>query len=140
MSDERFLDTNVFIYQLDRSDPGKSAIADDLIRDAVVNGKGCVSYQVVQECLNAMTRKAQVALSPADMTLYLDNVLAPLLRVGASIELYRHALAIQTRYQLSFYDSLIVAGAVDAGCTELVTEDLQNAQKIATVTINNPFA
>ncbi|MGB7305955.1 MAG: PIN domain-containing protein [Burkholderiaceae bacterium] len=140
MSAERFLDTNVFIYQLDRSDPDKSAIADKLIRGAVLNGNGCVSYQVVQECINVISRKARLPLSPGDTASYLDNVLAPLLRVGASVELYRHALSLQTRYQYSFYDSLIIAGAIEAGCSELISEDLQAGQQIGTLTIRNPFA
>lgn len=139
MSAKRFLDTNLFIYQLDRSDPAKSEIADALIGDAIANGTGCISYQVVQECINVIVKKARVPLSLADATNYLDNVLTPLVLVGSNIEMVRQALTLQARYQYGFYDSLIIAGALEAGCTELATEDLQNGQKIGSLTVRNPF-
>jgi predicted nucleic acid-binding protein len=140
MSAKQFIDTNIFVYQLDRSDSTKSDIADELIRDAVLNGTGCISYQVAQECLNVITRKAQVRLTPAEAASYLDNVLAPLLYVQSSVALYRQALGLQTRYRFSFYDSLIVAGALESNCSELLTEDLQDGQQIDSLTIRNPFA
>jgi len=139
MSAERFLDTNIFIYQLDRSDPNKSDRADELIRDAVVNGTGCISYQVAQECLNVICRRAQVPLSPTETISYLDSVLAPLMQVRASADLYRQAVSVQTRYRYGFYDSLVIAGALEAGCRELITEDLQHGQLIDSLTIRNPF-
>ena len=49
------------------------------------------------------------------------------------------AFDLQTRYRLSFYDSLIVAAALDAGCKILYSEDLQHGQQIEGVTITNPF-
>jgi predicted nucleic acid-binding protein len=54
--------------------------------------------------------------------------------------LYERALDIQTRYQFSFFDALIVAAALVGGCTRLLSEDLQHAQRIEGLTIVNPFA
>ena len=71
---------------------------------------------------------------------YLDHVLTPLLRVTASTHLYHRGLDIQDRYQYGFYDSLIIAAALEAGCRRLLTEDLQDGQTIETLTIENPFA
>jgi len=139
MSVESFLDTNLFIYQLEARDERKRAIADDLIRQGVATGKSCISYQVVQECLNIMLRKAEVPLSVGDARIYLDHVLTPLLRITASTHLYHRGLDIHDRYRFGFYDSLIVAAALEAGCTRLLTEDLQDGQKIETVTVTNPF-
>jgi predicted nucleic acid-binding protein len=53
--------------------------------------------------------------------------------------LYEQALDIQSRYQYSFYDSLIIAAALDGGCTRLLSEDLQHGQRIESLTIENPF-
>ena len=55
-----------------------------------------------------------------------------------SAQLYR-GLAIRARYQFSFYDSLIVAAARSAGCSRLLTEDLQHGQSVEGLTIENPF-
>lgn len=139
MSVETFLDTNLFIYQLEASDARKSTVADAVIREGVETGNACISYQVVQECLNTILRKAEVPLDVTGARSYLDHVLTPLLRISASAHLYHRGLDIQDRYRYSFYDSLIIAAALEAGCTRLLTEDLQDGQKIETLAIENPF-
>jgi predicted nucleic acid-binding protein len=69
----------------------------------------------------------------------LDASLSPLLRIYPSVVLYRRSLNIQSRYQYSFYDSLIIAAALEAGCKTLYSEDMQHGQRIEQVTIKNPF-
>lgn len=139
MSVECFLDTNLFIYQLDATDERKQDIAGRIIRQGVETGKACISFQVVQECINTALRKAEVPLDHADLRSYLDHVLAPLLRVSASIDLYHRGLDIQVRYRFGFYDALIVAAALEAGCKTLYSEDLQHGQRVDALTIVNPF-
>jgi predicted nucleic acid-binding protein len=139
MSAEAFLDTNIFVYQLDTSDARKHKIADALVRDGLEGERACISFQVVQECLNTALRKADVALDAGQARAYLDAVLLPLMKVGASAALYQRALDVQSRWRFGFYDSLIVASALSAGCKRLLTEDLQHGQKIETLTIENPF-
>ncbi|WP_411728328.1 PIN domain-containing protein [Methyloglobulus sp.] len=56
-----------------------------------------------------------------------------------SLALYRRGLDLQSRFGFSFYDSLIVAAALESDCTRLYTEDLQHGQKIEGLTIENPF-
>jgi len=93
----------------------------------------------MQECLNVVLRTAQVTLDIAQARAYLETVLAPLLRVSASVALYQRALDVQARWRFGFYDSLIVAAALAAGCTRLLSEDLQHGQRIETLTIHDPF-
>ncbi len=139
MSAEAFLDTNIFIYHLDRTDRSKQETAERLVRSALADGTACISYQVVQETLNVVLRKAELALTPDQARTYLDLVLAPLMKVPASDGLYHRTLDVQARWRFSFYDSLIVAGALLAGCTTLFTEDLQHGQRVEILTIVNPF-
>ena len=139
MAADAFIDTNVFVYQIDSRDPRKQAIAERLVRDALASGSGCVSFQVVQEWLNTVTRKALVPLGLPQAQAYLDAVLAPLLAVTASLGLYRRALDLQQRWQFSFYDALIVAAALEAGCRRLLSEDLQDGQRVESLVIENPF-
>ena len=139
MSAESFIDTNVFVYQLERLDVRKADIADDLIEHGIDTQTACISFQVVQECLNTATRKAHLQLGTQDMRRYLETVLAPLLRVQPSLRLYRASLEIRSRYRFAYYDSLIVAAALDAGCATLYSEDLQDGQRIEGLTIVNPF-
>ena len=139
MNAKDFIDTNVFVYQLERIDARKAAIADRLIRRGIVNGTACISSQVVQECFNTALRKAEIPLTENDLRRYLESVLVPLLRVQSSSLLYHSSLDIHSRYGFSYYDSLIVAAALEAGCTRLYTEDLQHGQQIQQLTIIDPF-
>ena len=139
MSVDRFLDTNVFVYQLEGRDVRKADIARDLIRQGIESGNACISFQVVQECLNTALRKALVPLGGHEMRRYLDSVLAPLLRVQPSLRLYHASLDIQSRYRLAYSDALIVASALDAGCATLYSEDLQDRQRIEGLTVVDPF-
>ena len=63
----------------------------------------------------------------------------PLLSVRPSIHLFQFSLDIYARYGFSFYDSLIVAAAIEAGCTRLYSESLQHGQQVQNLTIQNPF-
>jgi len=53
MSVEHFIDTNVFVYQLERRDARKAAVAERLIERGIAKGTACISFQVVQECRGA---------------------------------------------------------------------------------------
>ncbi len=139
MSADAFIDTNVFVYHLDSSDPVKQAVAERIVRDALLNGTACTSAQVAQECMNTVLRKAQVKLSPVQASRYLEVVLAPLVQVNGTVALVHQAVAIQQRWGFGFYDALVVAGALAAGCRRLLTEDLQHGQRIETLTVENPF-
>ncbi len=139
MSVDRFIDTNVFIYYLENTDQRKAAIARQLIDDGLSRQHTCISFQVVQECLNSVIRKAEIRLNHTGCTRFLDTVLAPLWQVMPSVQLYGAALSLQSRYGYSFYDSLIIAAAREAGCRRLLTEDMQHGQRIGDLVIENPF-
>ena len=139
MSADIFIDTNVCIHHLDSTDKRKQAVAERIVREGLVSGTACISFQVVQECLNTILRKARLALEPEQARMYLDSVLVPLLQVSSSPALYHRALDIQTRYRFSFYDAPIVAAALAAGCRQLISEDLQHGQRIEGLTIVDLF-
>ncbi|MBK1618540.1 VapC toxin family PIN domain ribonuclease [Lamprobacter modestohalophilus] len=139
MSAEVFLDTNIFIYDLDNSDKIKQGIATQIIRSALESGTACISYQVVQECLNVALRKAEVRLDAREADAYLTRVLTPMWRIMPSEKLYRRAITIQERTRYAFYDSLIIAAALESGCSRLYSEDLQHGHEIETLRIKNPF-
>ncbi|NWG73195.1 MAG: PIN domain-containing protein [Rubrivivax sp.] len=139
MSADAFIDTNVFVYHLDGADPRKQVIAEDIVRSALRDENACISYQVVQECLNVIGSKARMALTVEECHAYIDAVMLPLLRVGASANLFRRALDVRARWQLSFYDALIVAAALAAGCKHLLSEDLQHGLRVESLTIVDPF-
>lgn len=139
MSGADFFDSNVIVYLFDRDDPRKQRIAQDLVAQALARGNAVISHQVVQETLNVVTRKIKPALSPEDALGVLHDVLLPLWKRPPDMALFERALDLQQRISIGFYDSLIVAAALEAGCKRLLTEDLQHGQKIDGLRIENPF-
>jgi predicted nucleic acid-binding protein len=139
MNTKYFLDTNIFVYTFDSTEPEKRAKARDLVSHALRRTQGVTSYQVVQEFINVATRRFERPLMPQDCAAYLDTVLAPLCQVFPSIDMYKEALDIHERWQFSYYDSLIVTAALSAGCERLYSDDLQHGQTIRDLVIENPF-
>jgi len=139
MSAKFFLDTNIFVYTFDEQNSVKRERARALVAEALSESRGVISYQVMQEFLNAALRKFSKPLTAVDAERYLTIVLEPLCAVFASVELYHQAIDIADRSKYSFYDSLIIASALQAGCSVLYSEDLQHGQKIGGLRILDPF-
>ena len=140
MNDRFFLDTNIFVYSFDPAAKKKSRIAQELIRRAISTGKGKVSCQVVQEFFNVALRRFAQPMSLADAEQYLAITLRPLLTVYPSVSLYGEALRLQAKHSVGWYDSLIVASALEAECATLFSEDFQDGRKFGDLTVRNPFA
>jgi predicted nucleic acid-binding protein len=140
MSGRFFLDTNIFVYSFDASSPKKAAQAQKLIRNALATGGGIVSYQVVQEFFIVALRRFSKPMSSLDAQQYLSTTFRPLLAVHSSPALYGEALRIGARFKLPWYDSLIVASAIEGECGVLYSEDFQDGQQIGSLTLSNPFA
>ena len=134
-----FIDTNIFIYLFDETDERKRNIADQIISTALGTHTARISYQVVQETLNVLTRKLPMPLTTGNTQRFLEQVLRPLWQVMPSFALYGRGLEIQGRYGFSFYDSMIIAAALESGCNRLISEDMQHDQHIEGLRIENPF-
>lgn len=139
MSDRFFLDTNIFVYSFDKNARKKADRAAKLIRRAIEVGHGIVSYQVVQEFFNVALRRFAEPMSGADAEQYLSTTFRPLLAVHSSHGLYSRALQLAREHSLSWYDSLIVASAIEGRCGVLYSEDLQHGQRFGGLRIENPF-
>jgi len=135
MLDRVFLDTNVIIYLYSADEDDKRDISYKY-----VNSVNCVtSIQVMNEASNVWFRKYR--LDKAKVSKYLDEIES----VCDDVTLVRRetinlAMDIKERYEYSFYDSLMLASAIEADCTMILTEDMQDGQIVnGTLKINNPF-
>ena len=139
MSGRYFLDTNILVYCFDETAPEKRKRANRLVREGLERRVGVISYQVVQEFINLALRRFEPRMGVDDVRQYAAVVLRPMLAVGSSMALYQRALEIVERYRFSWYDSLIVASALESRCEVLYSEDLQHKQRIESLEIVNPF-
>ncbi len=139
MSGVDFLDTNILVYSVDTSSAVKRETAQAIVIEALTSQSAIVSFQVVQEALQVITRRARTIANSKDAGSFFDDILLPLWRVQPSRELYRKALEVQDKHRFAFYDSLVIAAALLAGCRRLLTEDFQHGQRIEGLRIENPF-
>lgn len=133
MPGKAFIDTNVVIYALG-PDSTKAQLAAPLF-----SVRPSISTQVLSETANVAAKRLGLPTSEIRKLL---TVLEFMCRVEIVLPSTMHlALSIAERYGLSWYDSLIVAAALDAGCDTLYTENLQHGQVIENrLTITNPFS
>ena len=139
MKGKFFIDTNIFVYSFDNTDERKQSISRRLISDALEKHTGIISCQVVQEFLNIALNKFKNKIKPEDAKEYLTAVLASLCEIFPGMNFYLKSLEIKAATGFSFYDSLIVAAAIQGNCTILYTEDLQHNRNIGDLKIINPF-
>ncbi|MGA9981664.1 MAG: PIN domain-containing protein [Candidatus Sulfotelmatobacter sp.] len=140
MSGRFFLDTNIFVYTFDAKATAKAKTSARLIRRAADTGEGIVSYQVVQEFFNVALRRFSHPMSTAEAEQYLITVFRPLLAVHSSPAIYVEALRLMGKYRFAWYDSLILAAALESQCETLYSEDFHHGREIEGLRIENPFA
>jgi predicted nucleic acid-binding protein len=131
-----FVDTNVFIYALDRADPKKQQAARDWRAELWKSRRGRISFQVLQEFYAKVTQKWPAARDEARAEVRDLLTWRP---VPVDVAILERGWKVQDRYQLSYWDALIVAAAKSVSCRYLLTEDLQAGQDVDGVIVVNPF-
>jgi predicted nucleic acid-binding protein len=138
MSADVFLDTNILIYAYDRQAEKKHEVAKDIVRHWWEHRGALISTQVLQEFYVNVTSRIPQPLSKAKARELVEQYQAwPV--IANTIESIIRASEIQERYQLSFWDSLIISSAEKGGAKYVVSEDLSHNQYIAGILIQNPF-
>jgi predicted nucleic acid-binding protein len=132
MPDNCFADSNVLLYTLDEASQ-KQKIAFALWRKGVI-----ASTQVVMEFTNICFRKLK--MSKQDAFENALNIMDGAIVKPITANLVRKSFMISTKYGFSHWDSLIIASALQAGCTTLYSEDMNHGQIVeGRLTIINPF-
>ncbi len=134
-----FVDTNVFVYLHDDSEPVKKRRADEWIAYLIGCRAGRLSFQVMQELYSVLTRKVQPVLA-ASQAQSIVRDLAAWRPLPIDMGILERAWLLHGSFSLSWWDALIVAAAQASKCRVLLTEDLQHGQVFDTVRIIDPFA
>ena len=126
-----FFDTNILVYAA-TSDPKKQLAADCLGRG------GVASVQVLNEFVHVARRKLrhdwpQIEFALGLFRASLDDI------VPVTLNTHTGAVVLAREQGLSFYDALIVAAAIEAGCDTLFSEDMQHGRTLGGLAIVNPF-
>ncbi len=128
---KRFFDTNILVYaflDIDKRDMALSLLAEG----------GVISVQVINEFTNVARKKrgrtwAEITAALQVIRAHFDDIAL------VTLETHQAALELASQHGLSFYDALIIATAIEAGCDILFSEDMQHDRSFGTLIIRNPF-
>ena len=138
MADRAFLDTNVLVYMYDLSAPAKRTTARRLVRSGIERATLVISVQVLGEFFSAVTRRIPNPLSAEEAAQEVDRI-AVLPVVGIDTAIVRRGIYTHKRYGIAYWNALIVATAERAGCTQIISEDLNAGQSYNGIVVENPF-
>jgi len=134
MSVKVFLDTNILVYCFS-DEIQKCAVAQTLLR---TQAGVMTNVHALGEFVSIATRKLKMdkeAAAECAHGFQKDIIVVPI-----GIETFTSALRVMNRYKLSYWDSLIVASALESGCEVLYSEDLQHSQLFdKKLKVVNPF-
>jgi predicted nucleic acid-binding protein len=129
----KFIDTNIIVYNYAKVEPEKYEKASKTL---LGTGRVC-STQVLSELSNVLSSKFRFTWP--EIGAIFDEVVNALYVSTVSIATIEKAHALSERYKYSYYDSLILASAIESQCEILYSEDFQHNQLIEGVRIINPF-
>ncbi len=130
-----FFDTNILVYLYTQSEPEK--------KDAIIKLIGLykslfISTQVINEFINVMLKKHQASYEQVMAALQKEILVQFNLLTVTQVTIHK-ALTIGDRYKYSYYDSLIIAAALECDASELYSEDMHDGHTIESLQITNPF-
>ena len=132
----KFIDTNVWVYALTEQDHARKKIAAELISKTYLEDTICVNAQVLKEFANFAFKRTKKSADEINVML---KKMASYSFVPDTKELVMQAVALKERYDVGFYDSLMLSAANKAKCDVIYTEDLNSGQQYGAVTAVNPF-
>jgi predicted nucleic acid-binding protein len=135
----QFVDTNILVYAHDISAGAKHGRAAELLQTLWESELGCLSIQVLQEFYVTVTRKVAKPLT-SDYAIQIISDLGRWRVFSPSVDDIQAAVDIQLRYEISFWDAMIIRSAICLGCETLWSEDLNAGQRYENLLVVNPFS
>lgn len=133
--DKVFVDTNVWVYFYSATEPKKQHAAASVLER---NSHLVVSTQVLNELISVLNKKFKTSL--ADIEKIIEGIIASTTLHIVDAQTIREAINLLKNSKYSYFDSLIIASALQQGCSTLFSEDMHDTHLIdKTLCIQNPF-
>lgn len=133
-----FVDTNLWVYRLDRREPAKGEHIRRWLADLAENHEIVISTQVLIELRAVVSKKLLPPLGDGEITALLA-AMAGFEVVCTEVNLVLDAHQLALLHQLSWFDALIAEAAIRSGCSVLFSEDFQHGASIGALQVINPF-
>ena len=130
MKDKVFFDTNIIVYLFDKSEEKKHAQAKKIVIASLQNVTSHISNQVINEFIVVASQKIENPIPLNRIRKNLEFLRANLNIHAIDFETSLKAIDVKLEYQFSFWDSLIIASALESNCSILYSEDMQHGQVI----------
>lgn len=135
MSDQIFFDTNIVIYLYSDTEIEKSNVVERLLNQ---RNHHVISTQVINEFAYVMHRKRKISY---------ESIAKSVIELTASFDITKinlstinYAFQIASTYKYAYFDSLMIASAIENNCNVLYSEDLHHGHVIEKkIEIRNPF-
>jgi predicted nucleic acid-binding protein len=137
MTDLVFVDTNTVVYTRDLRDPWKASRAAQWLARLDAMRSLVVSPQVLNEAYSVGIRKFPGA--GRDAVAEWVSAFIPYCTAPMDAKVFGTALAVEREFRFSWWDSLILASAMRAGCAYLLSEDMQHRQTVGSLRVIDPF-
>jgi predicted nucleic acid-binding protein len=132
------IDTNIFVYAYTSNEKQKHAIIVNLLQNQLAGKEVFVSVQVLNEFYAVMTGK--YGFSHQKISEYIFAIIDTTTVAPITLETVEFALGLKHTYGYSWWDSLLLAAALESNCEVFYTEDMQHGQIIENrLSILNPF-
>jgi predicted nucleic acid-binding protein len=135
MPAKAFVDSNIWLYALIQSDDSRHRKANDFLQHMELP---IINSQVIREVCSNLKKKTSI--SEVHLRFLIRGWYQNCQVVHSNENQHEIASLYRESYSFSYWDSLIIAAAIDSGCTKLFSEDMQHGQQIGSkLTIINPF-
>jgi predicted nucleic acid-binding protein len=138
MTDRIFVDTNLLVYAHDHSAGAKHRTAQKLIQELWESKAGCLSIQVLQEFYVSVTQKVPKPMDRTSAAQVIQNLAFWRVHEPKTDDVLE-AIHLQERYQISFWDAMIIQSALHFECSIIWSEDLNPGQVYDSVKLVNPL-
>lgn len=137
-----FVDTNIWFYAHDEREAAKRSACRDWLTVLGRQRLGCSNLQVANEFIDVVLRKRRDIEQETVFRLSDDILIWGATAIG--IDTVGTARRIRYRTAYSWWDCLLLASALELGCSHFLSEDLQDGQRVEAdgkaLTIVDPFA
>lgn len=136
MSGKVFIDSNTLLYSIESQDAAKARRAGEWLEYLIQSNRGVTNLQVLNEITNVLLRRRVMA--PEQVFQVVDSF-GPFGITPISLETVAAARLIRLRTQYQWWDCILLASAIELGCSGFLSEDLQDGHSIPGLTIISPF-
>ena len=138
MNEKIFVDSNIWVYLFASDDKSKNTIVRNFIAENTLNNNILViSYQVLNEVATVL--KIKKKLSEEKIRFVVETMIHLCLVQDFTKSILLKASALRDEHNFSYWDSVIIATAIEADCKYLFSEDMQHGQTICNLKIHNIF-